>query len=83
MCVLLEMGNKQSQEKTNKKDDNGHQRGHSILTSTEELEAWLPDVVDELKKVKGTAPPAQRVVEDWEDENVVMKATQVITMIRA
>jgi hypothetical protein len=74
------MGNKQSQEKMNKKDDNGHQRGHSILASTEELEAWLPY---ELKKLKGNAPPAPRVVEDWEDENVVMKATQVITTIRA
>ena len=74
------MGNKQSHDKTH---DTSHQRGHSILASTEELEAWLPDVVDELKKVKGNAPPAPRVVEDWEDENVVMKATQVITMIRA
>ena len=74
------MGNKQSHDKSH---DTGHQRGHSILASTEELEAWLPDVVDELKKVKGNAPPAPRVVEDWEDENVVMKATQVITTICA
>ena len=73
------MGNKQSHDKSH---DTGHQRGHSILASTEELEAWLPDVV-ELKKPKSNAPPAQRVVEDWEDENVVMKATQVITTICA
>ena len=75
------MGNKQSHDKKEKSGPcSGHQRG--VLASTEELEAWLPDAA-ELKKLKGNAPPAQRVVEDWEDENVVMKATQVIAMIRA
>ena len=53
-------------------------KGCSLLTSAEEIESWLPDSMEKMKKMKPGTVPAEHV-EDWEDENVVMKATQVRT----
>lgn len=44
-----------------------------MLTSAQDIEAWLPDSIE---KVKAGSMPANRNV-DWEDENNVMKETQV------
>jgi hypothetical protein len=62
------MGNQHSHEKPKGKGSGG------LLTSAQQLQEWLPDSV---KKIEQGALPAHRDVQDWGDENVVEKATQV------
>lgn len=55
-------------------------KGTTLLTSTEEIESWMPDSMEKMKKMKPGTVLVERV-EDWDDENVVMKATQVCARV--
>jgi hypothetical protein len=65
------MGNQHTHGKPEAKKSGG------VLTSVRQLEEWLPDSV---KKIEQGALAARRDVQDWEDENVVEKATQLNTI---
>lgn len=71
---LVAMGNQHSHEKTKGKSSGG------LLTNAQQLQEWLPDSV---KKLEQGALPARRDLQEWEDENVVEKATQVACCQRA
>jgi hypothetical protein len=65
------MGNQHTHKKPEEKKSVG------VLTSVQQLEEWLPGTV---KKIEKGALAARRDVQDWEDENVVQKATQLNTI---
>ena len=69
--LLRKMGNQHTHEKPEEKKSVG------VLTSVQQLEEWLPGTV---KKIEKGALAARRDVQDWEDENVVQKATQLNTI---
>jgi len=65
------MGNQHTHDKPEAKKSGG------VLTSVQQLEEWLPDSV---KKIEQGTLEESRDVQDWEDENVVEKATQLNTI---
>ena len=67
------MGNKASNDGGRIPRSISDRGSSSMLTSAEEIEAWLPD---SMEKVKAGTLPATRDV-DWDDENNVMRETQV------
>jgi hypothetical protein len=67
------MGNKASNDGGRIPRSLSDRGSSSMLTSAEEIEAWLPD---SMEKVKAGTLPANRDV-DWDDENNVMRETQV------
>ena len=69
--LVRKMGNQHTHKKPEEKKSVG------VLTSVQQLEEWLPGTV---KKIEKGALAARRDVQDWEDENVVQKATQLNTI---
>ena len=68
------MGNQHSGERGRAHERTSAYAGQPrLLTSAEEIEAWLPDSTQKMKA--GTLSANRQV--DWDDENVVMKETQV------